>query len=1025
MRNEMLIANAGSGKTHALTTRVIRLLASGVEPRQIAALTFTRKAAGELLAGTFERLANAALDKKALSDLASHTDRPDLDFDQCRSLLARLVSQLGELGMGTIDSFFTRIARVFPLECGLSEDFRIAPEVEVEAARENALDALFQTESRADAGLAAFIDLFRRIARRLGERNVFETLRRGVEKLHATYLDTPSGFVWGDASSIWGRVGCPVLDARPLREAASELISGIERDLPDLDSKALAKWKADCALVAEHTPGSMFSSNLKAFFKKLSNVKTAPDGRAYIPTGNAHAARLYFVEAIPDLLEEMKLSLARPVFEEALTRSRALHEFMSRFESIYSARVRSSGIVTFSDITDLLSRRAGSEDWRIAVGYRLDQRFDHWLLDEFQDTSRAQWNVLRAFIEEILMDPTGSRSFFYVGDTKQAIYSWRGGDPGLFHEIFAEYRAALEEGPALTESYRSCPEILDFVNAVFGNPASLIEPLRLPSLAVEKWLLGWREHEPSPVTRNRVGHVCWSAVEEEDSGSEDLASPQDREVLRILKQVEPWKRGVSCAVLKRDNKGIAILAGLLQSQGIPVAVEGRMNPCVDNPLGAAVLAALRMAVSPSDKISRVIAVGFPALAVLGVDKPFDFRNRTLAQIAVSGFAPLLRGWIAEMSLNSEPFLASRALELFDAAEEFDLSRKPSDGAGEFLSFLEKRQTTEAEATGAVRLMTIHQAKGLGFDMVICSGLDSASPNNRADKLALGPDLKHPSWGLVLPPADFLECDPLLDRRAMEIEADERYGEICTAYVALTRSKTALYVVTNRLKENTTSTNFARWLSLSVGQPPYRSGNPDWFASLPAIPLEKQAAAESPAPQFHRPVRGTPRAKTPSSSKLDHVSRREEIASPENIDPAELGTEVHAALAQVEWIGTESPVFTDLTREARILLEDFFGRSEAREIFAQPTGRHILWREQPFDVQLDGEWVGGIFDRVVMKIGEADRPTSAVIYDFKTDQATCSEIEIRYAEQMKTYRRALCAITGLAFEAVEVRLVGIR
>jgi ATP-dependent exoDNAse (exonuclease V) beta subunit len=310
-------------------------------------------------------------------------------------------------------------------------------------------------------------------------------------------------------------------------------------------------------------------------------------------------------------------------------------------------------------------------------------------------------------------------------------------------------------------------------------------------------------------------------------------------------------------------------------------------------------------------------------------------------------------------------------------------------------------------------------------MVICSGLDSASPNNRADKLALGPDLKHPSWGLVLPPADFLECDPLLDRRAMEIEADERYGEICTAYVALTRAKTALYVVTNRLKENTTSTNFARWLSLSVGQPPYRSGNPDWFASLPAIPLEKQTAAESPAPQFHPPVRGTPRAKTPSSSKLDHFSRRDEFPYPENIDPAELGTEVHAALAQVEWIGTESPVFSDLSREARILLEDFFGRSEAREIFAQPMGRHILWREQHFDVQLDGEWVGGIFDRVVMNMSEADRPTSAVIYDFKTDQATRSEIEIRYAEQMKTYRRALCAITGLAFEAVEVRLVGIR
>ena len=201
--------------------------------------------------------------------MRSHTGVGDLGVDQCRSMLVALVAQLGELGMGTIDSFFTRIARVFPLECGLAEDFRIAPEAEIEASRENALASLFESESRNDEGLATFIDLFRRIARRHGERNVFETLRNGVEKLHTNYLETPAKVVWGDASTIWGGFGCPVLTARPANEAAAELIAGIEREQPDLDFSALAKWRSDCSLAAAHSTGALLPQNLKTFFKKL------------------------------------------------------------------------------------------------------------------------------------------------------------------------------------------------------------------------------------------------------------------------------------------------------------------------------------------------------------------------------------------------------------------------------------------------------------------------------------------------------------------------------------------------------------------------------------------------------------------------------------------------------------------------------------------------------------------------------------------------------------------------------------
>jgi hypothetical protein len=232
-------------------------------------------------------------------------------------------------------------------------------------------------------------------------------------------------------------------------------------------------------------------------------------------------------------------------------------------------------------------------------------------------------------------------------------------------------------------------------------------------------------------------------------------------------------------------------------------------------------------------------------------------------------------------------------------------------------------------------------------------------------------------------------------------------------------------VTTRLKESTTSTNFARWLSLALGQQQFESGNQRWFESLPLKTTEAQPTIESLGPKFHPPLLGTPRAHTPSSAKLDLIGSKEKVSIGDKTDAAELGIEIHAALAGLEWIDHEPPTFANRSREARTLLEAFFHRTEAKEVFAKPADSYLLWRERAFDVMLDGEWFSGVFDRVVLDLNAEAYPISATIYDFKTDHATKSEIETRYSPQMDSYRRALCAITKLPLEAVKTRLVAIR
>ena len=154
----MLLANAGSGKTFALTTRIIRLLLAGVSMDRIAALTFTRKSAGEFLDELLVRLAEAASDRKKLAALAKASDTPELSSADCCELLRHVIGHFGRLGLSTIDSFFARIARQFPLESGLPEEFAIADSASLASARERTLAMSFALGAKGDQGLTSMIE---------------------------------------------------------------------------------------------------------------------------------------------------------------------------------------------------------------------------------------------------------------------------------------------------------------------------------------------------------------------------------------------------------------------------------------------------------------------------------------------------------------------------------------------------------------------------------------------------------------------------------------------------------------------------------------------------------------------------------------------------------------------------------------------------------------------------------------------------------------------------------------------------
>ncbi|MEO7932366.1 MAG: UvrD-helicase domain-containing protein [Chthoniobacterales bacterium] len=1004
IQHEMLIANAGSGKTYRLTVRTITLLAMGVEPGKIAALTFTRKAAGEFMAAVFLRLADAATNPASLQTLQRDTNMA-LDAARCRELLVVLTSQMHRLCMGTIDSLFGRIARSFPLETGLAGDFSVLSETVRQAACRETLASLFREQGENEERFQDFLDLVRQQSRKQSERQVFDTLLKSVNTLHDKFLTTPPDTVWGDASSIWPD-GCAILQAGDVSTAADALWDAIITTHPMLDQKAMDAWEKNLQAVRESSPERSWSKEVKTFVEKKPSIDKETEAE-YLPTGGAKAARVYLNAAVSQARRELLHALIKPRLEDLLRRSRALHGVLGAFEVTYNRLVRSLGQLTFSDITSVLAAQVDSPDWRATVGYRLDTKFDHWLLDEFQDTSRLQWKVLHGLVDDIIQDTDGTRSFFYVGDTKQALYSWRGGDPRLFFEIARHYNRPgaerIVKADPLDVSYRSDPKIIEVINRVFGHLTYLSEPLQLPEKTTSEWTQAWVAHEVAEHLSNNTGYVRWQPVEKDDD-DEDTGNPIDREIVSILQETRPWERGWSCAALKRSNKSVEALAALLQSHGIPVAVEGKANPCTDNPLGVALLSAFRFVASPEDKLSGMFA------AAMLDEGEFKFREQALATIAREGFTGATQAWLNRMELRSEPFLTSRAHDFLTAATQFDATRQMSDDIGSFVHHIENYQRQEPEGAGVVRVMTVHQAKGLTLDMTIVSGLDAEplAKDDSAGSLALEKNRLGELWGMLLPGGEISKNDPVLNEARMDLLSTSAYGELCTAYVAMTRPRHGLYLLTKKIKPNSTCKNFAKLLELSLGytETSYELGDRDWYLTRPL--LGKTADVEDVSiPILPKPLHGTPHSLGPSA-KANPVFFSAEAAR--------IGTEVHSALAQIEWLedGAALPAST-----RKLLVSP-----EVKAVFSKPAGPFLLWRERAFECVLNDAWVAGIFDRVLIHLDTNGTPVAADVVDFKTEKGDSQSLQTKHAGQISTYQRAAAVLLGLDIAQVSSRIVGV-
>ena len=469
-RSTWLSANAGSGKTRVLTDRVARLLLDGVSPQNVLCLTYTKAAASEMQNRLFQRLgewamlADDAL-RKALARLGVEDEIDSRRLARARTLFASAIETPGGLKIQTIHSFCAALLRRFPLEAGVSPQFQEMEDRNGTILRDEVIQKI------AEGPHAAILE---RVAYLLTDET-FRGLTQEVAKhqdLFAQPLDVAA--VEAALNLAPGVTTQDVLD-----NAFTEADLAFLPSLIEMLRAGTTKGDASALEMLSQIDTRSLSALEVLEDRFLTKSGKAPFTPAKFPGKDAKAAHPHLVPQIEDWQVRVSEWRDTRVAIAARDKALALHDFARVFLPAYAAAKEARGWLDFDDLIlrtrDLLTNTVVSQ-W---VLWRLDGGIDHILVDEAQDTSPVQWQVVSALAREFTSGAGARddvmRTIFVVGDKKQSIYSFQGADPSEFDRMRDTFADSLRhtgeplQSLELEYSFRSASTVLNLVDRVFDG----------------------------------------------------------------------------------------------------------------------------------------------------------------------------------------------------------------------------------------------------------------------------------------------------------------------------------------------------------------------------------------------------------------------------------------------------------------------------------------------------------------------------------------------------------------------------
>jgi ATP-dependent exoDNAse (exonuclease V) beta subunit len=1041
--NVLIRASAGSGKTFRLSNRYLGLMHHGVSPDEILATTFTRKAAGEILDRVMIRVAQAALDQTHREELASFLNQPALTRDDCLELLRQLVRNLHRLRICTLDAFFAQLASSFSLELGLPPGWRIVETVHDNRLRREAIALTLQSDSQREIRR-----LLQLMAKGEARRSISSLVQSTVDELYGLYMET-------DAAA-WQRIPKPKM----LRD--DEVVIAIEnlRSAPMPDDPRAATARDGDITAAEQNDWARFVGRGMAA-KVLEGQTTYYRKDIPAETITAYQALLTHAKAV--------------LLNQVANQTEATYELLDKFHDSYQQLKHDSRALRFDDVTRSLAHStalAGIQKQQ----FRLDTTINHLLLDEFQDTSLAQWHVLRPFARNVAAHRTNGStqhtSFFCVGDVKQAIYGWRGGLSEIFDALQDELAGLAEE--SMNVSFRSSQPVIDTVNEAFSNMT------RHPNLGsleegVTAWCQGFQQHT---TTRQQMAGYAELRTAPAAGEGENKHEVRARFAAQRIGQLIAQAPGYSVGVLVRSNEAVARMIYELRQHGIPASEEGG-NPLTDSPAVQVLLSLLKLADHPGDTVARYHIARSPLGEQLQytdhrrLDRALELAQHIRSQLLDDGYGPTILQWARALEPHCDRRDQNRLRQFIALAYAYH--SLATLRTADFIAYVESEKVADP-TVAAVRVMTVHQAKGLQFDVVVLPDLDSRlsgqpdscvvgqpSPTEPVDRVCL---YRNSSIQKLLP-------DELQELFATSARRSANEA-MCVLYVALTRAVHALYMIIDPSSANENAlhktaagllraalTDGRRWEAEQVA---YQCGDQRWCDQEAPRP----AAQSVVVPQVRRAVK---LASASAESRLDHTSPSQleggariqgnRVLDLRSATATTRGTLIHALFEQITWLDHQLPESSELRHVAERLNTaglnvteqlDSFQRMLAmpqiasvlrREFYQAPRDPDLqralgpdhlvqsleahVHNERRFVVRDKGRLLSGIIDRLVL-LYDQDHLVAADILDYKTDSVDqqdtdrLDDLVAHYQPQLEAYRRAVAKMYRLRAESIVARLL---
>jgi ATP-dependent helicase/nuclease subunit A len=823
--NVVLEASAGTGKTSVLVTRYVNLLTRGVDPANILAITFTRKAAAEMRERIIRELRRAA---------------DQSTFDRARWTAIR--DRLADIQISTIDAFCLSLLREFPLEADLDPGFGMADETEVPRLVDQSLDK----------SLAIFVGLAKRepdLALVLAQLGITRT-REGL-----AYLLQRRLVAWDVLDRFLAR-GPAELTADTVCERAAEalldLFRGSDRGLTPAFERFLSEGpvhKPRYRLLAQDlrrletfkTAGNAAVRGLmnraaahflKADGKPRTTDRIHPYTNDDYPTPDAGKRHRLQALGLGSQLEGILRAFSRDL---NVVLARGIRRMFAIALAQYQTALDDRSLLDFSDVLQRAVELLGRMDEFSQSRYRLEGRYHHVLVDEFQDTSRKQWELISLLVKAwgegagLATQP----SIFVVGDRKQSIYRFRDAEVAVLREASAfidGLRPGSQARRSITRSFRAVPTLLAFVNDLFaevGGGARRPDDFKYDEddrFPIDPAAAGVREDAP----RAWGGTSPLGIVTGADS--EECAAAVAAEISRILRDVtvrdkqsglaRPASAG-DIGILFRSRASHREFEAALEARGIPTYVYKGLG-FFDADEIKDLAALIRFLANPSSDLraaaflrSRFVRLSDAALALLAPSLAaaltstcgppaaaslLDDDRRALEQVRRS-----VPGWLAQVDRIPPADLIERLIP--ETAYAFELRGPRLQQAWEnikkmrglirriqnrgyatlariadHLDSLTAGDESNAvlEALDAVNLMTVHASKGLEFPIVFVVNIAKGASGFPRPVRVSGEDV---SVGPFVSDSDEIE-------RMREREETKRL-----LYVAVTRARDRLYLGT--------------------------------------------------------------------------------------------------------------------------------------------------------------------------------------------------------------------------------------